>query len=155
MTGNLHSNRVFFSLQHSAVMNAMFFYFSTFYFFFHVIYLRYITGGNLWCWFHSVWHTQYIHGLVVDVEVVESKKKHREGKMGQKCTSFQNPYTCSPHKNSAVFKTGCNKEWNGTMWGPSQRRLEEGAFVDHHLLPNFFHCCIKLTVDLVCVWQAA
>jgi len=31
----------------------------------------------------------------------------------------------------------------------SQRGVEEGAFVDCVLLPNFFHCCGRLTVNVV------
>lgn len=75
---------------------------------------------------------------------------HIQGKTGQKCASFWNPHARSPHKNYQYSRQAVVRN---EMWPceSSQRGVEEGAFVDCVILPNFFHCSVRLTINVVCV----
>lgn len=65
--------------------------------------------------------------------------------MGQKCTSFLNLHTGPQHKTSQYSRAAVVSN----EMRPCEREGEEGVFVDCLLLSNFFHCCVRQTVNVV------
>lgn len=65
--------------------------------------------------------------------------------MGQQCTSFLNLHACPPNKKSQYSRVAVVSN----EMRPCERGGEEGAFVDRLLLLNFFHCCVRQTVNVV------